>query len=281
MSIPGIQPGFNADNSSKSTDNVDSNVISTETEQTIMDSTENITGNIYSDDVELTNEEDPQYLNLSIGMQWSLHLGKQDLVGQNVKLYITVLSGICEILGTELANDVEYCFQDWNFGVLAIEDSRIKWRVANLMIPLNDPFLTTITPNATARYIYNLHFAIEKLRYSSFMGPKMLILGDHNTGKTSLARTLSSYSIKNIAYQPMFINLDPGQPIVSPPGCLMATPISDLIDLQSPFWNESLTSGATKLHSRQPLLKCFGLENIEENIEWYKESATQLSLIHI
>ncbi|KAG0655645.1 Cleavage polyadenylation factor subunit clp1 [Monosporozyma unispora] len=276
MSIPGIQPGFNADNSSKSTDNVDSNVISTETEQTIMDSTENITGNIYSDDVELTNEEDPQYLNLSIGMQWSLHLGKQDLVGQNVKLYITVLSGICEILGTELANDVEYCFQDWNFGVLAIEDSRIKWRVANLMIPLNDPFLTTITPNATARYIYNLHFAIEKLRYSSFMGPKMLILGDHNTGKTSLARTLSSYSIKNIAYQPMFINLDPGQPIVSPPGCLMATPISDLIDLQSPFWNESLTSGATKLHSRQPLLKCFGLENIEENIEWYKESATQL-----
>lgn len=60
MSIPGIQPGFNADNSSKSTDNVDSNVISTETEQTIMDSTDNITGNIYSDDVELTNEEDPQ-----------------------------------------------------------------------------------------------------------------------------------------------------------------------------------------------------------------------------
>lgn len=276
MSIPGIKSGSDGNKASESSIDPESNVLSTEITETAVDTADNINGNIYSTDVKLTNEEDPQYLNLSIGMQWALQLGKQDLVGQNVKLYITVLSGICEIFGTELANDIEYCFQDWNFSVLAIEDSRIKWRLANLIIPLNDPFLTSIIPNDTARYVYNLHFAIEKLRYSSFTGPKVLILGNHNTGKTSLARTLSSYSIKNKTYQPMFINLDPSQPIVSPPGCLMATPISDLIDSQSPFWNESLTSGATKLHSRQPFLKCFGLEKIEENIDWYKESTTQL-----
>lgn len=227
-------------------------------------------------EVPLTNEDEPQYMTLSIGMQWSLQLGKQELMGQNVKLYVTVLSGICEVLGTELANDVEYCFQDWNFGLLAIEDSRIKWRVTNLMIPINDPLLTTVISNDSARYVYNLHFALEKLRYSSFTGPKVMIMGGHNTGKTSLARILSSYAIKSKAYQPMFINLDPQQPIVSPPGSVMATPISDLIDLQSPFWNESLTSGATKLHSRQPLTKNYGMETIQENIEWYRECVAQL-----
>lgn len=267
MSLPGLEPGH--------TGNIfpEPNTIGLDSDN--LNDPINGSVNIYSGDVKLTNKDEPQYLNLSIGMQWSLQLGKQDLVGQNVKIYVTVLSGICEVLGTELANDVEYCFQDWNFNILAIEDSRIKWRLVNLMIPLNDPFINSITPNDTAKYVYNLYFAIEKLRYSSFTGPNLLILGNTNTGKTSLSRILSSYSIKNKAYQPMFINLDPIQPIVSPPGCVMATPISDLIDLQSPFWNESLTSGATKLHSRQPLIKNFGLEKIEENLNWYAEIVRQ------
>ena len=262
MSLPGLEPGHTGNTLTLDADSLNDPISGSV--------------NIYNGDIALTNKDEPQYLNLSIGMQWSLELGKQDLVGQRVKIYITVLSGICEVLGTELANDVEYCFQDWNFSVLAIEDSRIKWRLVNLMIPLNDPFINNITPNENAKYVYNLHFAIEKLRYSSFTGPKVLILGNKNTGKTSLSRILSSYSIKNKAYQPMFINLDPSQPIVSPPGCIMATPISDLIDLQSPFWNESLTSGATKLHSRQPLIKSFGLEKIEENLDWYTEIVRQM-----
>lgn len=262
MSLPGLEPGHTGNTLSLDSDSINDPI--------------NGPINIYNGDVKLTNKDEPQYLTLSIGMQWSLELGKQDLVGQHVKIYITVLSGICEVLGTELANDIEYCFQDWNFSVLAIEDSRIKWRLVNLMIPLDDPFINNITPNDNAKYVYNLHFAIEKLRYSSFTGPKVLILGNKNTGKTSLSRILSSYSIKNKAYQPMFINLDPEQPIVSPPGCIMATPISDLIDLQSPFWNESLTSGATKLHSRQPLIKNFGFEKIEENFDWYIDIVRQM-----
>lgn len=269
MSLPGLNPGTNGNDITDLNGNVNSI-----TDDHAMGTT--TTNDITLSDARLTNSDEPQLLSLSIGMQWSLQLGKQNLVGQNVKLYITVLSGICEILGTELANDVEYSFQDWNFSLLAIEDSQIKWRLSNLMIPINDPFLTNIVPNDTAKYVYSLHFALEKLRYSSFMGPKVLILGNHNTGKTSLSRILSSYSIKNKTYQPMFINLDPGQPIVSPPGCIMATPISDLIDLQSPLWNESLTSGATKLHGRQPLIKTFGLESINENIQWYQECVRQL-----
>lgn len=226
----------------------------------------------------LEDSQEPSFLQIPMGSQWLLQLSKQELIGQNIKLYITIKSGIAEILGTELVNDKEYCFQNWNFSIFAIEDITLTWRLNLPTLALKDiGNIKNIISNDTARYVYNLHFALEKLRNSSFAGPKVLILGPSNVGKTSLARTLCSYAIKFKNYQPMFVNLDTIQPIVSPPGCLMATPISDLIDVESPIWNQSLTSGATELHGRQPILKNFGLENINDNKPLYCEMIKQLS----
>lgn len=228
----------------------------------------------------IQDSQEPKTLEIPMGSQWLLQLSKQELIGQNIKLYITIKTGVAEILGTELVNDKEYCFQNWNFSIFAIEDIVLNWRLNLPTMALKDiDQPQNIISNDTARYVYNLHFALEKLRNSSFAGPKVLILGPQNVGKTSLARTLCSYAIKFKNYQPMFINLDTTQPIVSPPGCLMATPISDLIDVESPIWNQSLTSGATELHGRQPILKNFGLENVHDNKELYTEMLSHLSQV--
>ena len=90
-------------------------------------------------------------------------------------------------------------------------------------------------------------------------------------------RTLCSYAIKFKSYQPLFINLNPHEGIFSPPGCLTATPISDILDVQSQTWGQSMTSGATELHSKQPIVKNFGLENISENRSLYWDNMNQLS----
>jgi polyribonucleotide 5'-hydroxyl-kinase len=60
----------------------------------------------------------------------------------------------------------------------------------------------------------NFHFALEKLRQKAeenrSSGPRVLILGSEDAGKTSLAKILTSYSIRQ-GRCPVLIGLDPKQ----------------------------------------------------------------------
>ncbi|SMN20562.1 similar to Saccharomyces cerevisiae YOR250C CLP1 Subunit of cleavage factor I (CFI), involved in both the endonucleolyitc cleavage and polyadenylation steps of mRNA 3'-end maturation [Maudiozyma saulgeensis] len=205
---------------------------------------------------------------LPMGTLWKIKVPSES------KMSIKILTGIAEIFGTELANNIEYNFQNWNFTVYAVEEVYLEWKGT-------DPHPAVegedIIPNDSAKNIYNLHFALEKMRNSTFDGPKVMIIGNKRAGKTALCRTLCSYTIKFKSYQPMFINLNPQESIFSPPGCLSATPISDILDVQLPIWGQSMTSGATALHSKQPLLKLFGLEMIPENRELYMATVKMLA----
>ncbi|EDO18343.1 hypothetical protein Kpol_1013p14 [Vanderwaltozyma polyspora DSM 70294] len=205
-------------------------------------------------------------LEIEKGYEWKVEVNAES------KLVIEVKSGIAEIFGTELANDIEYSFYNNKFSILAVEDVSLEWRCPE--IPEQK---LMIGENKTAKYVYNLHFSLEKMRAASFDGPKVMIVGGSNTGKTALARTLCSYAIKYKSYQPMFINLNPEEGIFSVAGCLTATPISDILDVQSTIWGHSMTSGATMLHSKQPLVKTFGLEHIKENQDLYLATLKQLS----
>lgn len=196
---------------------------------------------------------------------WRIELGVDD------KLSLQVTSGVAEIFGTELANNVDYSFWDWKFGIYAVEETEIEWKCAHL-----HGKELSIVPNTTAHVVYNLHFALEKMRSSTFDGPRIMVVGERNTGKTALCRTLASYAIKYKPYQPLFVNLNPVEAIFSPPGCLTATPVSSTLDAQLPRWGESMTSGATKLHGKQPMVKNFGFENIHDNRPYYNKVAGQL-----
>lgn len=213
----------------------------------------------------ITGDNEWHKLVIPKGSDWQIELKTE------TKLMIKVNSGIAEIFGTELALEEEYTFQSWKFPVYAVEETELAWKC---------PDLTTnaisIKHNHTMKYIYNLHFMLEKVRMSSFEGPRVVIVGNSQSGKTSLSRTLCSYALKFNSYQPLYINLDPQQPTFTIPGCISATPISDILDAQLPTWGQSLTSGATLLHNKQPMVKNFGLERINENKDIYLECINQL-----
>ncbi|SCU82587.1 LADA_0C06524g1_1 [Lachancea dasiensis] len=206
----------------------------------------------------------PQIVSVPAGSEWRVQ------IPQGSKLTIKQLSGIAEIFGTELSLDVPYLFGPTNLAIYAVEDSEIEWI---------SPELTSqsMSDDTNMKYIYNVHFALEKLRVSSFDGPRVLIVGESCTGKTSLAKILCAYALKIKSYQPLMVNLDPQECIYSPPGCLTATPISDLLDVSYNTWGQSMTSGATKLHSKQPLVKNFGLEHISENRGLYMNTVQSLA----
>ena len=216
----------------------------------------------------LINPNAPHYLTIPQGSQWKIKLIN------DAKVTVRVISGIAEIFGTELATDVEYHFQNWCFSIFAVEETHLEWKSADLQ---QDDVRQDIQPNLTAHILYNLHFTLEKIRYSSYTGPRVMVIGEKNSGKTSLARTLCSYANKDRAYQPLYINLDPTNAVFSPPGCLTATPVSDILDPQLAIWGQSMTSGATEFHPKQPLVKNYGLETIAENYDYYTHAVKQLA----
>lgn len=199
------------------------------------------------------------------GQEWTVQ------VPTGAKLTIVVKFGIVEMLGTELANDMPYTFQGVVVNLYAIERAMIEWKCLEELEP------KISEDKAYHTYIYNLNFALERLRLSSFNGPRVLILGDESTGKSSLAHTLCSYALKIRQYQPLLVNLNPQEGVFSLPGSLTATPISEILDIESSLWGQSITTGATKLHSKQPLVKNFGLENIRDNRQLYKTTISQLA----
>ncbi|CDO93168.1 unnamed protein product [Kluyveromyces dobzhanskii CBS 2104] len=199
------------------------------------------------------------------GQEWNVH------VPSGAKLTVTVKYGIVEILGTELANDIPYTFQGISVNIYAIERSLIEWKCLEELEPV-------LSENKSYHtYVYNLSFALERLKLLSFNGPRLLILGQRSTGKSSLAHILCSYALKIKQYQPLLVNLNPQEGVFSLPGSITATPISEILDVESSIWGQSITTGATKLHDKQPLVKNFGLENIEDNRPLYLSTISQLA----
>lgn len=126
----------------------------------------------------------------------------------------------------------------------------------------------------------NLHFALEKLRDYALInggqGPRVLILGPANAGKTSLAKLLTAYA-NRAGRQPVVVNLDPQEGVLSIPGTLSTAAFSSIIDVEE-GWGSSPTNGPTQVPVKLPLVYYYGLANPEEKIDVYKPLVTRVAL---
>ncbi|KAI6712011.1 hypothetical protein JHW43_005468 [Diplocarpon mali] len=126
----------------------------------------------------------------------------------------------------------------------------------------------------------NTHFALEKLRdaaeQSGRDGPRVLIVGPTDAGKTSLVKLLTAYAIR-MGRQPMVINTDPKEGLLSIPGTLTATPFASIIDVEQ-GWGSSPTSTSNPVPVKLPLCYYYGLPNPEDNTKLYKPIISRLAL---
>ena len=127
----------------------------------------------------------------------------------------------------------------------------------------------------------NLHFALEMLRDKSVasnsveMGPRVLVVGAENSGKTALVKTLTSYAVKS-GRQPMVINLDPRQGLLSVPGSFSAAAFSSIVDIEE-GWGSSPISGPSPIPVKMPLVYHYGLKDPEEG-RLFKPLVTRMAL---
>lgn len=63
----------------------------------------------------------------------------------------------------------------------------------------------------------------------SSQGPRVIVVGPTDSGKSTLSRMLLSWAAKQ-GWKPTFVDLDIGQGSITAPGCIAATPIELPID---------------------------------------------------
>lgn len=126
----------------------------------------------------------------------------------------------------------------------------------------------------------NTHFALENLREQSSKsnreGPRVLIVGPSNAGKTSLTKLLTGYAAR-VGRQPMVVSMDTREHSMSLPGTLTATVFSSIIDVEE-GWGSSPTSGPSPVPVKLPLVYYYGLPSPEDNPKLFKPVVTRMAL---
>ena len=126
----------------------------------------------------------------------------------------------------------------------------------------------------------NVHFALERMRHEAAIhgreGPRVVVVGPDNAGKTSLIKTLTGYATKT-GREPVVVNLDCREGMLSIPGSLTATSFSSIIDVEE-GWGSSPMSGPSPVPVKLPLVYFYGLCSPEENSMMYKPITTRLAV---
>ena len=175
---------------------------------------------------------------------------------QTAPLTVTLQRGSAELFGVELASRKPYEFQK------ASKLAFFTWHgcVLDVKCDADDVFLYKVDPDDCTHNVafVNTHAQLEAMRDVALSnntdGPRVLVVGADNTGKSTLCRVLASYACK-LQRAPLFVDLDPNDGSISVPGTLSIAPISlssfSVIDYDSIIDTTplSLWFGSTNLSS--------------------------------
>jgi polyribonucleotide 5'-hydroxyl-kinase len=180
---------------------------------------------------------------------------------------IELRKGSCELWGVELALQKPYIIEGgfkaalftWNGCIVDIECEHLE---------------ISYTSNETAANVayVNTHAQLEALRdeasISQTEGPRVLIVGPPESGKSSLAKVLVAYATK-LGRTPLWVDLDPADNGVSVPGTLAAVPMTGDAAVVETYATGGIPIGTT------PLVLFHGSTTLQP--ELYKAQVTALA----
>ncbi|EGE82357.2 mRNA cleavage factor complex II protein Clp1 [Blastomyces dermatitidis ATCC 18188] len=230
----------------------------------------------------------PVQHSLPRGSEWRFEVA----FGRTVR--VKLLAGTAELFGTELAASQTYTFSGTKAAIYT-------WHGCTLEVSAGDPiaigglgsappppgtgsggcqveYVAEETP--MAEYV-NIHGALETMREeakaSGREGPRVLILGPEDAGKTSLTKILTGYATKR-ERQPVVVNLDPSEGMLSVPGSLTATAFRSMVDVEE-GWGSSPMSGPSPIPVKLPLVYFYGLPSpLDAEGQVYKPIVSRLAL---
>ncbi|KAK6118316.1 hypothetical protein DH2020_047887 [Rehmannia glutinosa] len=152
-------------------------------------------------------------------------------VSPEYPLRLRVLNGTAEIFGTEIPPEIWMTFPP------RLKFAVFTWYGAT--IEIDGTTETDYTADETPMISYvNVHAVLDARRNrakaspsdsDASQGPRVIVVGPTDSGKSTLARMLLSWAAKQ-GWKPTFVDLDIGQGSITIPGCISATPIELPID---------------------------------------------------
>ncbi|CBF90066.1 cleavage polyadenylation factor subunit CLP1 [Aspergillus nidulans FGSC A4] len=213
----------------------------------------------------------PTQINLSAGSEWRFEVA----FGTTVR--VKLLTGTAELFGTELAPSQTYTFSGTKAAIYTWHGCTLEVSAGDAVSGLDgttsasgrgglgaggcqSEYIAEETP--MVEYA-NVHFALEGLRAeakaSGRDGPRVLILGPEDAGKTSLSKILTAYAVK-VGREPIVVNLDPTEGMLSVPGTVSATAFRAMLDVEE-GWGSSPMSGPSAVPVKLPLVYFYPIVN--------------------
>ncbi|GAY59918.1 hypothetical protein CUMW_198160, partial [Citrus unshiu] len=126
------------------------------------------------------------------------------------------------------------------------------------------PMVSYVNVNAVLEGRRNRAKASPSKDSDASQGPRVIVVGPTDSGKSTLSRMLLSWAAK-LGWKPTFVDLDIGQGAITIPGCIAATPIELPID------------PVEGIPLEMPLVYFFGHATPSNNVELYKVLVKELA----
>ncbi|KAL8172367.1 hypothetical protein V2J09_024171 [Rumex salicifolius] len=188
-------------------------------------------------------------------------------VSESLPLRLRVLTGTAEIYGTEIPPEIWITFPP------RLKFAVFTWYGATIEMDGNTE--TDYTADETPMISYvNVHAVLEARRSrakassssdsESSKGPRVIVVGPTDSGKSTLSRMLLSWAAKQ-GWKPTFVDLDIGQGSITIPGAIAATPVEMPID------------PVEGIPLEMPLVYFYGHTTPSANVDLYRASVKELA----
>jgi polyribonucleotide 5'-hydroxyl-kinase len=199
---------------------------------------------------------------------------------------VRLVAGTAERDGTELAQNRTYVLPrntkskllTYTGATLEVAGNCTDY-VAQYAAPEDSPQLA----------ILNLHFALQEQRRSAAAaaggrkqhpGPRVLLCGPPNSGKTTAARTLTALATRAGA-QPLVASVDPREGLLALPGTVSAAVFGTVMDVEEPAGGFGVagtpSSGPSAVPVKLPVVYYFGRERVAEDVALWRDLTGKLA----